>query len=141
MSDTSRISVYSFVHTMFGSLGISVYAMEIPQSLETVDITNGFAVMRINNIYDNSEFIGHTYSTARVFLETYVPAKTKGRLDTTKYEALQNKINSMVNEYCDKTNQDYMVSRDSILNYDDTMINGSTEFFMYLISFTVTMTE
>ena len=141
MSDVSRISVYDFVHTMFSTLGVNVYAMEVPQSLDTTDTSNGFVVMRANNIYDNSEFIGNTYATSRVYIEAYVPAKVRGRVDTTKYKALQDKINAIVKEYCEKVNQDYMVSADSILNYDDTLISNTTEFFMYVLSFTVTMTE
>lgn len=142
MSDISRISVYEFACGMFSSLGVNVYSMEVPQSLDTAtDIASGFIVIRVNNIYDNSEFVGNTYATSRVLVEAYVPAKTRGRVDATKYKALQDKINIIVKEYCEKVNQDYVVSEDSILNYDDTFINNTTEFFMYVISFTVTMTE
>lgn len=142
MSDISRISVYEFACGMFSSLGVNVYSMEVPQSLDTAtDIASGFIVIRVNNIYDNSEFVGNTYATSRVLVEAYVPAKTRGRVDATKYKALQDKINIIVKEYCEKVNQDYVVSADSILNYDDTFINNTTEFFMYVISFTVTMTE
>lgn len=142
MSDISRISVYEFAYGMFSSLGVNIYSMEVPQSLDTAtDIASGFIVIRVNNIYDNSEFVGNTYATSRVLVEAYVPAKTRGRVDATKYKALQDKINIIVKEYCEKVNQDYVVSEDSILNYDDTFINNTTEFFMYVISFTVTMTE
>jgi hypothetical protein len=142
MSDTSRISVYEFAYGMFSSLGVNVYSMEVPQSLDTAtDIASGFIVIRVNNIYDNSEFVGNTYATSRVLVEAYIPAKTRGRVDVTKYKALQDKINAVVKEHCEKVNQDYVVSADSILNYDDTLINNTTEFFMYVISFTVTMTE
>ena len=142
MSDISRISVYEFACGMFSSLGVNVYSMEVPQSLDTAtDIASGFIVIRINNIYDNSEFVDNTYATARVLVEAYIPAKTRGRVDVTKYKALQDKINAVVKGHCEKVNQDYVVSADSILNYDDTLINNTTEFFMYVISFTVTMTE
>ena len=142
MSDISRISVYEFAYGMFSSLGVNIYSMEVPQSLDTAtDIASGFIVIRINNIYDNSEFVDNTYATARVLVEAYIPAKKRGRVDVTKYKALQDKINAVVKEHCEKVNQDYVVSADSILNYDDTLINNTTEFFMYVISFTVTMTE
>ena len=136
----SRKDLYSYVASMFMGIVKGIYK-HMPTSLSPDDITNGFIVLRMGNIDDSSEFYGNTYAKTRIYVECYVPdvntSTTNGVMSTTKYDTMQQAVDDKIDAECEKVNQTYTISRESILSSDDTYVNKATSFMVYITSFQV----
>lgn len=135
----SRQDIYSYITTIFSSVTKNIYPIEIPSTLSSDAVKNGFIVLKLNEIKDQSEFLSDTYSDPRMYVESYIPSKADGSINKTKYEEIQSTIDSIVLEECKKTNQVYTISKESILSGDDFYTNKTNSFFMYIASFTITI--
>jgi hypothetical protein len=136
----SRKNLYSYVASMFVGIVKGIYK-HMPTTLSTEDTTNGFIVIRMGNIDDSSEFYGNTYAKTRIYVECYVPdvntTTTNGVMSTTKYDTMQQAVDDKIDAECEKVNQTYTISRESILSSDDTYVNKATSFMVYITSFQV----
>lgn len=136
----SRKNLYSYVASMFVGIVKGIYK-HMPTALSPDDITNGFIVLRMGNIDDSSEFYGNTYAKTRIYVECYVPdvntSTTNGVMSTTKYDAMQQAVDDKIDAECEKVNQAYTISRESILSSDDTYVNKAVSFMVYITSFQV----
>jgi hypothetical protein len=136
----SRKDLYSYVASMFVGIVKGIYK-HMPTALSPEDTTNGFIVIRMGNIDDSSEFYGNTYAKTRIYVECYVPdvntSTTNGVMSTTKYDAMQQAVDDKIDAECEKVNQTYTISRESILSSDDTYVNKATSFMVYITSFQV----
>jgi hypothetical protein len=136
----SRKNLYSYVASMFVGIVKGIYK-HMPTTLSTEDTTNGFIVIRMGNIDDSSEFYGNTYAKTRIYVECYVPdvntTTTNGVMSTTKYDAMQQAVDDKIDAECEKVNQTYTISRESILSSDDTYVNKAVSFMVYITSFQV----
>lgn len=136
----SRKDLYSYVASMFVGIVKGIYK-HMPTSLSPEDTTNGFIVIRMGNIDDSSEFYGNTYAKTRIYVECYVPdvntTTTNGVMSTTKYDAMQQAVDDKIDAECEKVNQTYTISRESILSSDDTYVNKAVSFMVYITSFQV----
>lgn len=121
MIDRTRIGMYNFVYNLlYNVVSKNVYSMERPQELTASDTTDGFVVIRVGNMNDASEFIGNAYVWARVFVECYIPPKSRGRLDKSKFAEMENVIDGILDNWIDKTNEDgYSISIESLISSDD----------------------
>jgi hypothetical protein len=136
----SRKNLYSYVASMFVGIVKGIYK-HMPTTLSTEDTTNGFIVIRMGNIDDSSEFYGNTYAKTRIYVECYVPdvntTTTNGVMSTTKYDTMQQAVDDKIDAECEKVNQTYTISRESILSSDDTYVNKAVSFMVYITSFQV----
>lgn len=136
----SRKNLYSYVASMFVGIVKGIYK-HMPTALSPEDTTNGFIVIRMGNIEDSSEFYGNTYAKTRIYVECYVPdvntTTTNGVMSTTKYDAMQQSVDDKIDAECEKVNQTYTISRESILSSDDTYVNKAVSFMVYITSFQV----
>lgn len=136
----SRKNLYSYVASMFVGIVKGIYK-HMPTALSPEDTTNGFIVLRMGNIDDSSEFYGNTYAKTRIYVECYVPdvntTTTNGVMSTTKYDTMQQAVDDKIDAECEKVNQTYTISRESILSSDDTYVNKAVSFMVYITSFQV----
>jgi hypothetical protein len=136
----SRKNLYSYVASMFVGIVKGIYK-HMPTALSPEDTTNGFIVIRMGNIDDSSEFYGNTYAKTRIYVECYVPdvntTTTNGVMSTTKYDTMQQAVDDKIDAECEKVNQTYTISRESILSSDDTYVNKAVSFMVYITSFQV----
>lgn len=140
MVNESRLDIYSYIYNLlYGTVSNNVYTMNEPQELTESDVNDGFIVIRVDSVYDNSEFRSETYSQARVFVEAYVPPKSRGRLDKTKYKAFEDAITeAIVDEMNEGTDEHYTILSDGILSIDDVdFTNANNAFYLYVKSFIV----
>lgn len=141
--NVSRQDIYSYVSTLLKDVTSNIYRIEIPEILTTDAISNGFIVLKMNALKDNSEMGLNTYSQVRVYIESYVPAlKDRGTINTSKYKAAQDAIDAVINAECEKQNQSYTINRDDgVLSMEDYFTNKTNFFFVYITSFLVTITN
>ena len=141
----SRKDLYLYVVDLLYDITKNIYPKEIPTSLSSDAINNGFIVVRMQQVKDFSEFYEETFAQVRVSVECYVPnitiADTHGRMNTKKFDDMQTAIDAKINAECDKINQTYSISRDGILSDDDTYTNKACSFSVYITSFLVTITN
>lgn len=136
----SRIGLYDYVHDLLcDEVTKNVYRMSEPQELTKSDTKDGFIVITAGNIVDESEFLNQAYGRVRVFVAAYVPLMSRGRLDKSKYSAMENAINAAINaEINNGTNATYSIQGDSILSMDDFVdTNANNAFSVFVKSFIV----
>lgn len=124
MFPDSRINIYDFVRNMFYDVVTkNVYSMNPPQEMTESDAKDGFIVISVGDLYDESEFYGKAYGWARVFVEAYIPQKSRGRLNKNKYAAFENAINAVIKEWDAKVEPtDYSIDIESLISTDDYYI-------------------
>lgn len=142
MVDESRIGIYNYIcGLLYGVVSENVYSMNEPQELTDSDTKDGFIVIRVGDLYDNSEFRCETYAQVRVFVEAYVPPISRGRLDKAKYKSFEDSINDAINAEIDNgTNEKYSIESDGILSMDSNNdTNANNAYYMFVKSFIVTI--
>lgn len=143
MVNKSRSDIYNYLYNMFfGTVTDNVYSMNEPQELEDTDRTDGFIVLRVGDIHDESEFDGHTYGWVRCYVEAFVPPITRGRVDIEKYREFEEAIDAAIQLAIESTAQEdeYYIQEDSVLSSDaDETSNANNSFFVFIKSFIVTI--
>ena len=142
MVDESRIGLYNYVYNLlYGVVTENVYSMNEPQELTESDTKDGFIVIRIGDIRDESEFHLETYGWVRVFVEAYIPPISRGRLDKAKYKAMEDAINAVINSEIESgTNTTYSIEPDGIISSDmGEDSNGNNAYYMFIKSFIVSI--
>lgn len=138
----SRIDLYNYVYGLFfGVVSDNVYSMNEPQELTESDTKDGFIVIRIDDMYDDSEFPRNAYGWARVFVQAYVPPISRGRLDKVKYKAFEDGISQVIyNEIENGTNEHFSIDSDGVISMDSNAdTNANNAYFMFVKSFIVTI--
>lgn len=140
MWNNSRINIYEYIESLLvDNVTENVYLMEEPQELTESDTQDGFVVVRVGDFHDASEFDANAYGWARVFVETYVPPISRGRLDVDKYKSYETNINHLF-ESAPKTHRNalYWIKSDSVLSMDMMHKNNANNaYFMFVKSFVV----
>lgn len=142
MMNESRIDLYNYVYGLFfGVVSDNVYSMNEPQELTESDTKDGFIVIRIDDMYDDSEFPRNAYGWARVFVQAYVPPISRGRLDKVKYKAFEDGISQVIyNEIENGTNEHFSIDSDGVISMDSNAdTNANNAYFMFVKSFIVTI--
>lgn len=140
MIDESRIKVYDYVYDMlYGRVSENVYPMYQSQELTESDKEDGFIVIRVGNINDDSEFDCEAFGWCRVFVEAFVPPMSRGRLDEDKYSAFESGISTAIKEEIKYgESEHYSIQSDGILSFDDyDDSNANNIFYKYIKSFIV----
>lgn len=102
------------------------------------DTTDGFLVIQVGVMNDDSEFDGDAYGWARCYVTAYIPKRSKGRLDTEKYKTFEDGINTIVKLASESRNADYYVLKGSELSVDDVeTTQKGNQYHIYRKSFVV----
>ena len=138
----SRMAIYNYVYgLLYNTVTRNVYSMNEPQELTESDTKDGFIVIRVGDINDESEFHCEAYGWVRVFIEAYIPPISRGRLDKAKYKTFEDGINGVINaEIENGTSENYSIQSDGVLSMDgNTDTNANNAYYLYVKSFIVTI--
>ena len=142
MMNESRMAIYNYVYgLLYNTVTRNVYSMNEPQELTESDTKDGFIVIRVGDINDESEFHCSAYGWVRVFIEAYIPPISRGRLDKAKYKTFEDGINDVINaEIENGTSENYSIQSDGVLSMDgNTDTNANNAYYLYVKSFIVTI--
>lgn len=138
--NNSRIDIYNYIYgLLYGVVTENVYSMNEPQELTESDTTEGFIVIRVGDMYDESEFPLETYGWVRVFVEAYIPPISRGRLDKVKYKAFEDGINAAISaEMENGTDEHYSIQEDGFLSMEENRnSNANNAYYTFIKSFIV----
>lgn len=141
MFNESRIDLYDYISGIFSDVSENIYKMKIPQELTESDTTEGFIVVYLGYIYDDSEFLKEAYGDVRVVVSAYIPLKSRGRLNKELYKAFESGINEALdNEILNGNSEHYTIQDDGILSMDDIEDNNANNSYsVYTKTFVVTV--
>jgi len=139
MFSESRIDIYNFLYEMFfDTVTKNIYKMGEPTENTESDTTDGFVTLEVGAMNDNSEFDGDAYGWVRCYVTAFVPKKSRGRLDDSKYKEFEDGINAVVRLASESRNSDYYVLRGSELSVDDVETSQKgNQYHIYRKSFIV----
>lgn len=140
MYNNSRIDIYDYLYDVFwGSVTKNVYMMEEPQELMNQDIEEGFVVIRIGDIYDESEFTKHAYGRVRCYVSAYIPCTSRGRVNRKLYKQYEKNISDAISEEANRSGDSiYGVEESDVLTIsDDVTTSADNYFFIFVKSFIV----
>ena len=143
MFHESRIDIYDYLYNLFyGVVTRNVYSMQEPQELTASDTADGFIVISVGNIVDESEFDLNTYGRVRCFVEAFIPPISRGRLDYDKYKAFEDSINEVIKLASEDNTGTYHIESDSILSADgEEVSNANNVYSTFIKSFIVQIEE
>lgn len=139
MVNESRTDIYEYLYGLFfETVSDNVYLINEPQELTDDDVRDGFLVIRVGDIYDASEFTAEAYSTARCYVEAFIPPMSRGRVNLEKFQALSESIDDVIRTEATKPYAEYHIEEDSVLSADlgDTT-NSDNIFYAYVKSFVI----
>lgn len=140
MFNESRIDIYDYLYSLvYGVVTNNVYRMGEPVDTTKSDVNDGFVVINVGVLNDNSEFDCDAYGWARCTITAYIPKKSRGRLNGALYRTFERSINRVVDSamYSDE-NTVYYINDESILSYDqDEITLKGNQYHVYVKSFTV----
>lgn len=143
MIPDTRIDIYNFVYNMFYDVVTkNVYSMNPPQELTDSDTKDGFIVIGVGDLYDESEFSGRAYAWARVFVEAYIPPKSRGRLNKNKYMAFDKSLTSVINNYDERhESTGFSIDLETLLSTDGYYSTSKDLYQVIAKSFVVYMND
>lgn len=139
MVNESRIDIYDYLYNLFYDVVTkNVYSMETPQELTQSDTQDGFIVLHVGDLNDESEFAHQTYGWARCFVEAFIPPISRGRLDYDKYREFEDAITDVIHLASDDVIDGYSVQEGSVLSMDGAeTTNANNSYFTFIKSFIV----
>ena len=143
MFNESRIDIYNYLYTLFyGTVTENVYSMNEPQELTKSDTSDGFIVLHVGNLIDESEFSLDAFGQVRCYVEAFIPPISRGRLDVEKYKAFEDGINAVIKEAMDSSEGTYYIQSDSVISLDAEETNNTNNtYFTFIKSFIVVVDE
>lgn len=135
----SRIDIYNYLYDLFfETVTENVYYMNEPQELTDTDTNDGFIVINVGSIIDESEFDGEAYGSVRCYVEAFVPPISRGRLDDEKYREFEDSINTVITLASQTDESDYYIEKGSIISLDgEETSNANNTYFTFIKSFVV----
>lgn len=139
MVNASRTDIYNYLYgLLYGTVTENIYSMKEPQELTDSDTKDGFIVINVGYLIDESEFYCEAYGSVRCYVEAFVPPKSRGRLDVEKFEQYENAINSVIDIASRTREGDYYIEKDSVISLDSTESSTSDNaYFTFIKSFVV----
>lgn len=119
MVNESRIAIYDYLSGMMKAVTPRVYSMAEPEVNTEADVDEGFLVVRVGTLNDDSEFSGNAYMWARCYVTAYVPKKTNGRLDKERYKTYEDGVNDVIRRATATKEGTYYILPDSTVSMDD----------------------
>lgn len=139
MLDNSRINIYDYLYDLFYDVVTkNVYSILPPQELTKSDTMDGFIVISVGDLNDESEFSGNAYGWVRCYVSAYIPLMSRGRLDYDKYSTFEDGINDVIHNASNNQNGVYFIQEDSLLSMDGAeTTNANNSYFTFIKSFIV----
>lgn len=139
MLNESRIDIYDYLYNIFYDVVTkNVYPMRVPQELTESDATEGFIVIRVGGINDESEFSGQAYGRVRCYVQAYVPPISRGRVDGNRYKEYEDAINAIIKLAAEDNQGQYNIEEGSIISTEeDEISNANNSYFTFIKSFIV----
>lgn len=140
MFEVSRLAIYDYLLSMFmGLVNNNVYRITVPTATTQSDVKNGFIVVRVGDINDESEFHHDTYGWVRCYVTAYIPKFGNGYLDDDIYGEYETKITQKIEEeIAQSTNENYYILEDDVLSMDDDVnTQKGNQYHTYTKSFVV----
>lgn len=144
MVNISRSDINDYLYNLFYEVVTkNVYLIDVPTELTNSDTKDGFLVISIGTLNDESEFFKQTYGWVRCFVEVYVPVLSRGRFNRAKYKAFEDAVNEVIeNEIANPTSEVYSIQNGSTLSADDDEgSNPDNRFTMFIRSFIVNIDQ
>jgi len=143
MVNESRIDIYDYLYNLFYDVVTkNVYSMQEPQELSASDTKDGFIVIRVGSLNDESEFVGQAYGRVRCYVQAFVPPISRGRLDFKKYKEYEDGINAVIKLATESDSGTYTIQEESVLSSDAEETSTSNNlFFTFIKSFVVIIDE
>lgn len=136
----SRTDIYDYLYNLFYDVVTkNVYSMAEPQELTKSDTLDGFIVIHVGELNDESEFDGQAYGWVRCYVEAFVPPISRGRLDFDLYKIYEDGINDVI-ERASKDDSDgiYHVEDGTTLSMDAyETTNANNVYLTFIRSFIV----
>ena len=139
MVNESRIDIYDYLYNLlFGVVSENVYDMRVPQELTPSDTEDGFLVIHVGDLVDESEFSGEAFGRVRCFIEAFIPQISRGRVNHDIYALMENGINNVIDEQSKVNEGTYYIDKGSVLTADDDEVsNAGNSYFTFIKSFIV----
>lgn len=139
MLNESRIDIYDYLYNLlYGIVTENVYDMRVPQELTQSDTEDGFLVIHVGDLIDESEFYGHTYGWARCYIEAYIPQVSRGRVNHDIYALMESSVDTVIREQSETADGTYSIDAGSVLSSDeDEVSNANNAYFTFIKSFIV----
>ena len=139
MFNESRIDIYDYIYGLvYGVVSNNVYRMGEPVETTESDTTDGFVVISVGNMNDDSEFFCDAYGWVRCSIMAFVPKKSRGRLNKTLYKSFETSINQVVKNAMLQNDASYYISGDDVLSMDsDEITQKGNQYHVYIKSFVV----
>ena len=139
MLNKSRIDIYDYLYILlFGVVTENVYDMRVPQVLTESDTKDGFIVIHVGNLVDESEFTCEALARVRCYIEAFVPQISRGRMNHDLYAAMENSINNVIEEQTEVRDGAYYIEEGSYLSSEeDEITNANNAYFTFIKSFIV----
>lgn len=143
MVNESRIDIYDYLYNLFYDVVTkNVYSMQEPQELSASDTKDGFIVIRVGSLNDESEFVGQAYGRVRCYVQAFIPPISRGRLDFKKYKEYEDEINAVIKLATESDSGTYTIQEESVLSSDAEETSTSNNlFFTFIKSFIVIIDE
>jgi hypothetical protein len=93
--------------------------MRVPQELTESDTKDGFIVIHVGNLVDESEFTCEALARVRCYIEAFVPSISRGRVNRDIYALMEGGINNLIDEQSIVRDGAYYIEKDSVLSMDD----------------------
>ena len=145
MFNDSRIDIYDYLYDLIVNNEVTknVYMVDEPQDLTTSDKKDGFVVIKVGGVNDQSQFDLETYGWTRVYIYAYIPSTSRGRLDYNKYKAMENNLNAVIRQVSEQGSVGgYTIVQNSTLSMDGVrMSTANNLFYSFVKSFRVFITQ
>lgn len=116
--------------------------MNEPQELTKSDTLDGFIVLHVGNLIDESEFSLDAFGQVRCYVEAFIPPISRGRLAIDKYKEFEDAINAVINSAMEERDGAYYIQDDSIISTDtEETTNANNTYFTFIKSFIVVTDE
>lgn len=139
MLNPSRIDIYDYLYGLFyGEVTENVYSMNEPQELTESDARDGFLVLHVGNLVDESEFSGEAFGEVRCFVEAFIPPISRGRLNKNLYNRYEKAINKVIKDASQVADGSYYIQEGTVVSVDgDEASTANNVYFTFIKSFIV----
>ena len=142
MFNNSRIAIYNYIENIMKNVSDNIYTMGEPSENMESDVDDGFILIKVGVLNDDSEFEGEAYAWARCNVTAYVPKKTHGRLNKELYKSFEDSINSEIKIAQNDSESAIYILPDSVISMDDDEnLQQGNQYHVFVKSFVVVIDQ
>lgn len=142
MLNNSRIAIYEYIESLMINVSENIYPMGEPIDNTDSDDDDGFIVINVGVLNDDSEFEGEAYAWARCTVTAYVPKKVHGRLNKDLYKYFEDGINDAIKvAQSDVESTRYILPESVVSMDDDENLQQGNQYHLFVKSFVVVIDQ